>query len=758
MKSSSSRSARPLPLADGVVAAPAGFRYHASNPPRVVESEAALLAHADDLSSDDEVAKNTAGRVPREWYADETHVGYDVSGSRIERKGGARDGIDRFLLSQDDPLFKWTIYDEENDEEMVLSKRDVQMLRRMRDANFAHPEFNAYPDLLEIYSAEKEMHSLHGGTEPKRRFLPSRWEAVRVNSIVRAIKAGTFVVKKAPALGDAPPEPLTYLLWGESGAAIGYESRIDALAPPPLPAPKVPPPGHAASYNPPPEYLLTPEERAAWAAQAPSDRLTNFVPQSFKSLRSVPLYARGIKERFERCLDLYLCPRAEGKKALADPESLLPELPDPASLRPFPSALAFDMRGHKGRVRSVSIDPSGLRAASGGEDGTVRVWDLATGRCESVWDLGTPVAVVAWCPEKRVHIIAAAVENRLVLIYPGTVTTLEAAEATFAALTGAAASTTNSLSASKKLRESKGDDDDDDDDNDDGDRDEDSEGKSGGSKDIDVGGEGGGGATALRAATWSRAPTLLSTASDLLPRRPSVGGKGGVIFSAGPVVSITHPAPVRSVAWHRRGDYCAVGLPAAPTGQVLIHQVSKRATQCPFAKSVGAVQALAWHPSKPHIFVATQRTVRVYDLVGAELVQKLESGCSWLSSLGVHPSGDHILAGSYDHRTVWFDTDLGATPFKTLRYHASGVRRAAFHQGTLPLMATCSDDGTLHIFHAKVFSDDYSKNPVIVPVKILRGHTVEAGLGVLDFAWHPTQPWIVSCGADGNVKLWHALG
>jgi ribosome biogenesis protein ERB1 len=43
--------------------------------------------------------------------------------------------------------------------------------------------------------------------------------------------------------------------------------------------------------------LLDPEERPA------------FVPTSFDCLRHVPVYASFIKERFERCLDLYLCPR-----------------------------------------------------------------------------------------------------------------------------------------------------------------------------------------------------------------------------------------------------------------------------------------------------------------------------------------------------------------------------------------------------------------------------------------------------------------
>jgi hypothetical protein len=40
-------------------------------------------------------------------------------------------------------------------------------------------------------------------------------------------------------------------------------------------------------------------------------RPINFIPQQFDALRKVPLYSDLIKERFERCLDLYLCPRAK---------------------------------------------------------------------------------------------------------------------------------------------------------------------------------------------------------------------------------------------------------------------------------------------------------------------------------------------------------------------------------------------------------------------------------------------------------------
>lgn len=42
----------------------------------------------------------------------------------------------------------------------------------------------------------------------------------------------------------------------------------------------------------------------------PWKRKYTFLPQKFGSLREVPAYGRYIRERFLRCLDLYLAPRA----------------------------------------------------------------------------------------------------------------------------------------------------------------------------------------------------------------------------------------------------------------------------------------------------------------------------------------------------------------------------------------------------------------------------------------------------------------
>lgn len=114
---------------------------------------------------------------------------------------------------------------------------------------------------------------------------------------------------------------------------------------------------------------------------------------------------------------------------------------------------------------------------------------------------------------------------------------------------------------------------------------------------------------------------------------------------------------------------------------------------------------------------------------------------SWPASVC---AGDHVLVSSYDRRVVWFDLDLSSMPYKTLKYHtkvhtylapwltprhkppdtvsclplppvaaAAGgallvvvvvqaVRCVQYHR-RYPLMASCSDDGAVHVFHSMVY-------------------------------------------------------
>jgi ribosome biogenesis protein ERB1 len=244
-----------------------------------------------------------------------------------------------------------------------------------------------------------------------------------------------------------------------------------------------------------------------------------------------------------------------------------------------------------------------------------------------------------------------------------------------------------------------------------------------------------------------------STANGVKKEPPAKWSRPGAkLEAAGVLLMATVRSTIKVINWHRRGEYL---LTVSPTGQrssVAMHTLSKHLTQIPFRKLPGLAQTAQFHPSRPLLFVATQRMIRCYDLQREELVKVIQPGARWISSFDVHPGGDNLIVGSYDRRLLWHDLDLSARPYKTMRFHPEAIRAVKYHR-SLPLFADASDDGTLQIFHGKVVSD-LMENATIVPVKMLRGHKVINKLGVLDVDWHPKHPWCLSAGADGTCRLW----
>lgn len=83
-------------------------------------------------------------------------------------------------------------------------------------------------------------------------------------------------------------------------------------------------------------------------------------------MRNVPYYKNFLRERFERCLDLYQAPRVLKKPKLSlDLKTYLPELPSPEDLRPFPTKESLVYIGHTGHVRSISTSADGHYLVSG---------------------------------------------------------------------------------------------------------------------------------------------------------------------------------------------------------------------------------------------------------------------------------------------------------------------------------------------------------------------------------------------------------
>ncbi|KAL7753311.1 Ribosome biogenesis protein erb1 [Sorochytrium milnesiophthora] len=647
-----------------------GFDSNAQSDNTEKRPEIEPFTDSDD--SDVEAPTNRVGNVPMEWYNDLPHIGYNVNGQKIMRPA-VGDALDQFLSKMDDPDSWKSVHSKQDMTDTVLTNEELDIIQRIQKAEYGDVNFDPYQPTVEWFTSRVEQLPLSAAPEPKRRFQPSKWEALRVKKIILAIRRGWIVPRK-----PKPDRPAYHDIW--SSDKVDEERPVNH--PVHLPAPKRRLPGHKESYNPPEEYLWSEEEKKAWLAKDPSERRRQFMPQKYDSMRKIPAYNNFIQDQFERCLDLYLCPRTIKKRSTVNHEDLIPKLPNPKDLEPFPTKLSLTFTGHTSRIRSFSISPSGQFILSGSDDKTARLWEVATGRCLHKWQFTDEVTSVAWNPSRTSCTALIASGNDVYLVD----------------MHAAYAATADRVVADRTAASLKGE-----------------IGKSGSSK-----------------VSWRRPIAKLA--------------------QIGVVWVLEHTKTVTNVTWHKRGDYFASVTPDAGHSSILIHQVSRRSSQQPFRKTKGLAIRVLFHPTKAHFFVATQRYVRVYDLQRQELIKKLISGVKWISSLDVHPAGENIIVGSYDKRLCWWDLELGVTPYRTLRYHKQALRSVCFHK-RYPLFASSSDDGTIQLFHGMVYNDLLS-NPLIVPVKVLHAHKPVDSLGALNIEWHPTQPWIISSGADGLLKLW----
>lgn len=682
------------------IADPNIYTKYADGAPRLMKPEIEPKYDSDDS---DVETRNTIGNIPLSAYDEMPHVGYDINGKRIMRpaKGSALDQ----LLEQIELPEGWTgLLDKDSGASLNLTGEELELISKLQKNEQTDENINPYEPLVDWFTRHEEVMPLSAAPEPKRRFVPSKNEAKRVMKIVRAIREGRIVPpEKLKEMREAEAaEEYKYDLWGDSTESADHVMNLRA--------PKLPPPTNEESYNPPEEYLLTPEEKEQWEKADPSERERNFIPQKYGALRKVPGYTESVRERFERSLDLYLAPRVRRNKLNIDPESLIPKLPSPKDLRPFPIRCSTVYSGHQGRIRTLSIDPSGLWLATGSDDGTVRIWEILTGRevyrvqlIDTEEKSQDHIECLEWNPEKETGILAVAAGETIYLIVPPIFgfdienNGKSKIEKGFGF---------DKFGADKKskvdVNESE---------------DEEQDTTAGVKKTV---------------AQWHK-PSKNQQEKDIS-------------------ITITCRKTVKKISWHRRGDYFVSVQPESGNTSVLIHQLSKHLTQSPFRKSKGITMDAKFHPYKPQLFVCTQRYVRIYDLSQQVLVKKLLPGARWLSGFDIHPRGDNLVASSFDKRVLWHDLDLAGTPYKTLRYHDKAVRSVSFHK-KLPLFCSAADDGNLHVFHATVY-DDLMKNPLIVPLKQLTGHGVVNSLGILDSVWHPREAWLFSAGADHTARLW----
>jgi len=331
---------------------------------------------------------NNIGDVPRAWYRDQQHVGYSQDGYKLIR-GQESDRLDELLRSIDDSSSWRRQYDMQCGFSLQLSSREIKMMKRI---NFGRlPTSVERSNLATRVVADGDLALTQ---EPKRRFLPSRHEARKVVSMVRRLR------RRLDASTAAKDKRIyhNFDIWDGNQISENAIKR----------APKPKRAGNELSYNAPAEYGLV------------STSLSG--PSGVKSLRQLMTNVQFIKERFNRCLDLYLCPRVERQVVHTSPDSILPEIPQVATLKPFPSVSLLQY-GHGKEVLCLSVDDTGELLCSGGSTGELRFWEVNSGRCLHVICFSRPVIYASWRPGSQQQVAVSSGQDIFIISMNDSITT-----------------------------------------------------------------------------------------------------------------------------------------------------------------------------------------------------------------------------------------------------------------------------------------------------------------------------------------------
>lgn len=289
-----------------------------------------LGSDSESESEETTLTKNRSGLSEgalRHFYKDADHVGYTILGKKVIKilnESTLQALLDKHHGNDQD---KWrTVIDYANQREIKLSARDVQSIQRLNMGQFADSNFNPYDQdysVVDYHYNDPDMPFNDSVSRAEFR-TTSEFEEKKIERIARLIKAGLWIDPKVEIemrkiqAEDADDE--VFDLWKENNIKLNHRAL------PVIPALKEDLPGNEESYN-------------------PAEKDKNSETKYANSLRLVPAYKDFLEERYHRLIDLSSCERSFRMTLNVDRESLLPPLPPLETLRPFPTAVKFRMRG-----------------------------------------------------------------------------------------------------------------------------------------------------------------------------------------------------------------------------------------------------------------------------------------------------------------------------------------------------------------------------------------------------------------------------
>ncbi len=400
--------------------------------------------------------------------------------------------------------------------------------------------------------------------------------------------------------------------------------------------------------------------------------------------------------------------RLEGATAPGAECPALPRRPDTSATR----LRAVTTFGHHGAVTSVAWSPDGERVLSGGEEGTLCVWDAVSGALlATLAEHESGVTSVAWSPAGgrllsgsrdrtlRVWDAASGVLLATLAGHQGVVTSVAWSPAGDRVLSGSRDRTLRVWDAA-----------------------------SGAMLATLAGHE-----DEVTSVAWSPAGDRLLSGSEEGVLRVWDAASGALLATlAGRERGVT------CVAWSPAGDRLLSG---SEEGTLRVWDAASGALLATFARRERSVTCVAWSPAGDRLLSGGwEGTLRVWDAASGTLLATFAGHECVVMSIAWSPAGDRLLSGGTDRTLRVWDAASGAL-LATVAGHERGVTSVAWSPAGDRLLSG-SEEGTLRVWNAASGA--------------LLATLAEHERGVTSVAWSPAGDRLLSGSEEGTLRVWNA--
>lgn len=607
-------------------------------------------------SSDEDVLVRT-GNVPREWYKGFDHLGYAIDSKKVQ-KPEEEDEVEKFLQKAKSKDWWRNITDEMNNKTVYLSDKDLEIINRIRSGRYASSKVKDDDEFFER-NLPYQIYPLSNHQAPRKAFEPSKNERKMVNHLARLIEDGVIQITKEKKPHDFFEEIADVWKFENTNTPCYHPGNGFSM-------PKPDAPDNDQSYN--------------------------FNNEGEISLRRVSRYEKLVEEQYERLLDIFQSARVIKKKQDISEKDILPEVPDPKDLKPFPTKDNIIHKSHGTSINTLCVESSGDYVFSGDIGGFVYFSDIMTSKVLLEVNIDDKIKSIQY--NSFLSLVAVCCDGGVYFLRPKFLRrkneTPELLEEKIIPLVAEKAKEDND-STEKNEKENY---------------------------------------------YWKIHDDKKSKRNGLLF---SLHKKTGNFIS---------------LNWHCKGDFFSVlGKSELGKTHVNIFNLSSLQYFSPSNKNKGEIRSVSFHPTKPQFYVCSESNVLIYDLKQQELIRKFVSNLNPIISICLHPLGTDFVAGSLGGKVAWFQADLSEKPYLQMdQYHEGKIKSLVFHN-KYNLLSSASKEGKVLLYYSKVY-DDILKDPLIVPLTTLKSvYNYKAG-DINSTGFHPNYPWILTCGSNKLISVW----